>query len=144
MKEYSHLRNRCWLLAAALCLSVNLACTSSKVSTSSGTKTMTEGRGSMLTAEEIERSPGTDIWDLLAARVPGVENEGGHLRIRGVHSIMGSNEPLYVLDGMEVRSQPTLNRNDVEYIKVLKGSDTSFYGVRGANGVILIKTKIQN
>ncbi|HET6569164.1 MAG TPA: TonB-dependent receptor plug domain-containing protein [Rhodothermales bacterium] len=144
MKGHAFARRTCLLLGTVLCLSVNLDCTSSKLATSKNSDAVTQGHGSTLTAEEIARSPGTNIWDLLAARVPGVVNQGGHISIRGVHSIMGSNDPLYVLDGMEVTSQPILNRNDVEYIKVLKGSDTSFYGVRGANGVIVIKTKIRN
>jgi TonB-dependent SusC/RagA subfamily outer membrane receptor len=88
----------------------------------------------------------------LAAKVPGViiqRNSDGTLsiRIRGATSIMGSNEPLYIVDGTEVLPGPNgglagLNPSDIASIEVLKDAgSTAFYGLRGSNGVILIKTK---
>jgi len=80
------------------------------------------------------------------------------IRIRGNNSILGGNEPLYVIDGFPIYSnnslysnggvaqQPnalsTLNTNDIASIEVLKdAASTAIYGSRGANGVILITTK---
>ncbi len=78
------------------------------------------------------------------------------IRIRGISSITGTLEPLYVIDGVPVISPSnigavtgpdtnpleSLNPSDVESIEVLKdASATAIYGTRGANGVILITTK---
>jgi TonB-dependent SusC/RagA subfamily outer membrane receptor len=89
--------------------------------------------------------------ELLAGRFPGVQvfRVGGGIavRIRGGSSIMGDNQPLYVIDGMTIDAGPDgalvgVNPNDIEKIEVLKDiSSISLYGSRGANGVILITTK---
>lgn len=65
------------------------------------------------------------------------------VRIRGSNSIMGTNEPLYVVDGFALASTPnSINPSDIRSIEVLKdASSTAIYGSRGANGVILITTK---
>lgn len=72
---------------------------------------------------------------------PGEEALGGlSLSIRGVAS-MGNNTPLYIVDGVE-RSFSNIDPNEIESISVLKdASATAVYGVRGANGVIIINTK---
>jgi TonB-dependent SusC/RagA subfamily outer membrane receptor len=108
--------------------------------------------GTVVTAEDIDRSPTDPVEKSLAARVPGVviarTPDGGiSVRIRGQNSINGSNAPLYVVDGLPIEAGPSgsltgINPNDIESIEVLKdAASTAFYGVRGANGVILIKTK---
>ena len=89
--------------------------------------------------------------ELLAGRFPGVEvyrAPGGiAIRIRGASSVYGSSEPLYVVDGMPIEPGPGgalvgINPADIEKIEVLKDAgSTAQWGVRGANGVILIKTK---
>jgi TonB-dependent SusC/RagA subfamily outer membrane receptor len=88
--------------------------------------------------------------ELFTGRVPGVQvyqMPGGlSVRIRGQTSIYGNNEPLYVVDGMPLEPSPNgllaLNPSDIAKIQVLKDiSSTAIYGVRGANGVILITTK---
>jgi TonB-linked SusC/RagA family outer membrane protein len=65
------------------------------------------------------------------------------VRIRGANSILGNNEPLYVVDGFALASDPNaINPNDIQSIEVLKdASATAIYGSRGANGVVLITTK---
>lgn len=76
-------------------------------------------------------------------RVPG----GIAVRIRGASSLTGSNEPLYVVDGMEMVAGPGgaltgINPADITSIEVLKDiGSISAYGVRGANGVVLISTR---
>jgi TonB-linked SusC/RagA family outer membrane protein len=65
------------------------------------------------------------------------------IRIRGVATVNGSADPLYVVDGIQVGSDANfVNPSDVESIEVLKdASATAIYGARGANGVILVTTK---
>ena len=108
--------------------------------------------GTTVTAEDIQRNPGEPIEKHLMGRFPGVlvarSPDGGiSVRIRGTTSFYGSNEPLYVLDGVPIQAGPGgslagINPYDIESIQVLKDpADTAIYGVRGANGVIVIKTK---
>jgi TonB-dependent SusC/RagA subfamily outer membrane receptor len=96
--------------------------------------------------------PITRLEDLLRGKVAGVDvipGPGGGVQviIRGRSSLLGSNQPLYVIDGIAARmtpggGTPILNPADIESIEVLKdASATAIYGSRGANGVILITTK---
>ena len=70
------------------------------------------------------------------------------VRIRGTNSMQSSNEPLYIVDGTPVQPGPNgglsgIAPNDIASIQVLKdAAATTMYGVRGANGVIIIKTKV--
>jgi TonB-dependent SusC/RagA subfamily outer membrane receptor len=97
----------------------------------------------------------TRIEDLIEGRAPGVRvirNQDGSIRlqIRGVSSPTGHNDPLVVIDGnptTELRpggALAALNPSDVVSIDVLKdAASTAFYGMRGANGVIVITTRLQ-
>lgn len=106
---------------------------------------------STVTAEDIERTPGRPVEEVLQGRFPGVEvfrTAGGiAVRIRGRTSILNSTEPLYVIDGIPIQAGPGgsltgINPLDIESIEVLKdAASTAMYGIRGANGVIIIKTK---
>lgn len=104
------------------------------------------------TAEELSNVKATRVEQLLEGRFPGVHvirtpGGGFSIRIRGVNSVLGDTEPLYVVDGIAVNVEPGrgldwLNPADIARIDVLKDvAETSIYGVRGANGVILITTK---
>jgi TonB-dependent SusC/RagA subfamily outer membrane receptor len=106
----------------------------------------------MVTAEDIERNPSEPIEKLLQAKVPGLlvtRSPSGRLvlQIRGTSSFQSSNAPLYVIDDVPVEpgpggALPDINPYDIESIKVLKDpSETGIYGMRGANGVIVITTK---
>ncbi len=108
------------------------------------------GSAAIYKGEDLHRGhPGT-LADMLA-RIPGVRVvdmiEGGmSVRIRGSSSFVGSEEPLFVIDGLPIQSTDgaldTVNPSNIESISVLKDADaTAIYGSRGANGVILIKTK---
>ena len=74
-------------------------------------------------------------------------NGGIAVRIRGAVSFSGDTEPLYVVDGQTIEAGPGgalmgINPGDIEKIEVLKDiGSTSMYGSRGANGVIVIRTK---
>lgn len=83
-------------------------------------------------------------------RLPGVQVTGPSnnptVTIRGISSFTSNIEPLYVIDGQSVGSDyisvnRMINVRDIDYVRVLKGSDASIYGVRGGNGVIEIITK---
>jgi TonB-dependent SusC/RagA subfamily outer membrane receptor len=110
------------------------------------------GSTSSLNEESIQEMQVGRVEQLLEGRVPGLDvirTGGGYaLRIRGVGSILGSNEPLVIIDGMSVQSFGAgaglgwINPRDIERIDVLKdASSTAIYGSRGANGVIVITTK---
>ena len=100
----------------------------------------------------MEQHPYQNLIDLLqGANVAGLNitsssrtGEEATVNIRGERSLNFSNEPLVVMDGMPVgglgMANNIVNVNDVKTIEVQKG-DSSEWGVRGANGVILIKTK---
>jgi TonB-dependent starch-binding outer membrane protein SusC len=106
-----------------------------------------------VTAEDIQKTgPDQPIEKALAGRVAGVvvsrTPDGGiAVRIRGGTSLSGNNEPLYVVDGVAIQAGPNgaltgINPYDIESIRVLKdAAETAMYGSRGANGVIIIKTK---
>lgn len=135
----------------------------------STTKRKSTGNIFKVTSKDIEGQPVTSPLMALQGRVPGLQlslksgapNTAPVVRIRGNNSIraQGSN-PLFVIDGVVVESKPLnsmsalysnsmdplagINPENIESIEVLKDADaTSIYGSRGANGVILIKTKQQ-
>lgn len=92
----------------------------------------------------------TRIDQILQGRASGVvvtANSGApggesKIRIRGSNSALGSNDPLYVVDGYVGADYNMINPNDIESIEVLKdASSTAIYGSRGSNGVIIITTK---
>ncbi|HQU59140.1 MAG: TonB-dependent receptor plug domain-containing protein [Phaeodactylibacter sp.] len=82
-------------------------------------------------------------------RVSGDDTNGKVLVMSGAQSLRTSDEPLYVVDGVRIGQSfqslvRVLNVNDIDRVSVLKSaSETSIYGVAGANGVIVIKTKRQ-
>ena len=93
------------------------------------------GRVDMKNAETY-----TNIYDYLRGRVPGVEIVGTSIRIRGINTT-GNTDALIILDGMETSDISDLSPLDVESVEVLKDSAAAIYGMRGANGVVIIKTK---
>jgi TonB-linked SusC/RagA family outer membrane protein len=108
---------------------------------------------------KLRERPSTSLNQALSGKIAGVQvntNSGrpggkSNVRIRGFSSINSSNNPLYVVDGVQLpqgnqdqfsQSIDYINPNDVVSIEVLKdASSTAIYGARGANGVILITTK---
>ncbi|HVE77448.1 MAG TPA: SusC/RagA family TonB-linked outer membrane protein [Gemmatimonadaceae bacterium] len=132
-----------------------------------------------VSAEQIARVPAPSIENALAGKIAGAQvisnsgapGGGNQVRLRGVTSIFGSADPLYVIDGVIVSNdviQPgsnaisaarrqtsnasnqdngvnriaDLNPNDVESVEVLKGASASaIYGSKASNGVIIIRTK---
>lgn len=142
------------LPSAGLLIGVLSACAPVRKTSEAETRDTTQQRppgGTTLTAEDIERTPSQPIEMVIEGRFPGVvvyqTPAGIAVRIRGVSSFYGSNEPLYVLDGIPIQAGPNgilsgINARDIAKIEVLKDpANTSMYGMRGANGVIVITTK---
>lgn len=108
------------------------------------------GAVSKVDAEDLKSVPANNFAQQLQGRAAGVQigNEGtpgGNVmvRIRGIGSITGGNDPLYVVDGVPTQGDlNTINPNDIESIQILKDASTaSIYGSRASNGVIIITTK---
>jgi TonB-dependent starch-binding outer membrane protein SusC len=116
-----------------------------------------------VSSKDIEKTLNTTVEQAIQGRAAGVyitQNSGQpgggiSVNIRGVSSINGSTEPLYVIDGVQIPGQAVsfgsnssanplsgLNPADIEDIQVLQGpSATAIYGSRATNGVLLITTK---
>lgn len=99
------------------------------------------GSISSVNSDRFENRVYKDIYEMIIGEVPGVTIDGSRIRIRGISSINASNEPLLVVDGSPVFTISNISPYDVESINILKGSSAAIYGSRGANGVIVIKTK---
>src|SRR5512133_309350 len=82
------------------------------------------------------------IAGLDITKVSGESGSGINIDLRGNRSVWASNEPLFLVDGIEYGSTLDINASDIESIEVLKdASSTAIYGTRGANGVVIITTK---
>ncbi len=119
-------------------------------------------------AEDFASKPSTDVARALTGKAPGVNiqqtsglsGSGTNIIIRGYSSITGSNQPLFVVDGVPFNSDTNsdgnfvegatnassrfldLDPNNIESISILKGlSATTLYGSAGRSGVILVTTK---
>jgi TonB-dependent SusC/RagA subfamily outer membrane receptor len=114
---------------------------------SSRPDTPTPGR----TADRLERehfdSSATSMLELLQGQFPGVlvRQRGSDIsvQIRGPRSFSGSNEALILVDGIEVpgRTLSVLSPSEVQRVEVIRDGAAAMYGVRGANGVLLITTR---
>ncbi|WP_423735498.1 TonB-dependent receptor [Chitinophaga caseinilytica] len=102
-----------------------------------------------VTGDELKQSPASNLSNALAGRLPGLiamQNSGApgadHSRIliRG-YSTSGDNSPLILIDGVE-RTMNNIDVQEIESITVLKdASATAQYGIRGANGVVVVTTR---
>ncbi|KYP14214.1 MAG: hypothetical protein A1D16_01600 [Flavihumibacter sp. CACIAM 22H1] len=110
------------------------------------------GSVSVVSIDDIRTQPNASFDQMLQGQAPGINVKTGSgqpgrnadVVIRGKGSINGSNAPLYIMDGVEIRAGDfsTLNQNDFESVTILKdAASTAIYGSRGANGVIVITTK---
>lgn len=107
---------------------------------------------SVINLRDIGEQPANNPNQILQGRAPGVVVKqksgapGGifEVRVRGIGSLGGGSNPLYVIDGFPVGTSvgQNLNPNDIEGVTVLKdAASTAIYGARGSNGVVLITTK---
>jgi TonB-linked SusC/RagA family outer membrane protein len=100
--------------------------------------------------EALTKSASVNVSNSLAGRVSGViannrsgrpGEDGSTILIRGLNSFGQGTNPLIVVDGIPDRSLSRINSEDIETVTVLKDASAAIYGVRSANGVILITTK---
>jgi len=84
-----------------------------------------------------------NIYEAVRVKFPGVQVVNGEFMIRGPHSLNASSAALLVVDGMVVDESTfaSVQTSEIARIDMLIGSAASVYGVRGANGVILVETK---
>ena len=108
------------------------------------------GAVASVTGETLAKNPVSNVAQALQGQLPGVSvvsqdgRPGGttSIRVRGGGSITQSNDPLYIVDGVQVSDISDIPADNIESIDVLKdAASTAIYGARGANGVILITTK---
>ncbi len=148
------------------------------VVTGAGTATATEKLGNVrnnVSAEQIERSNEANVVEALAAKAPNVQVTGqsgdpgasSFIQIRGIRTIVGNSQPLFVVDGVPINNSAVstssfnphdggysgegtvvenraidLNPNDIENVEILKGAAAgAIYGARAGQGVVLITTK---
>jgi TonB-dependent starch-binding outer membrane protein SusC len=78
---------------------------------------------------------------ILIARPGSNPNADFEVRVRGISSVVGRVNPLVVVDGMPILNLQSIDPDDIESIEVLKGSETAQFGMQGASGVVLIRTK---
>ena len=107
------------------------------------------GSVAAISTKEIKQSPTSNLAVTLTGRLPGLSvlqrsGEPGHdntlLYLRGRGTVNGQN-PLVMVDGVE-RDLTSVDPSEVESISILKdASSTALFGVRGANGVVLVTTK---
>jgi TonB-linked SusC/RagA family outer membrane protein len=96
---------------------------------------------STLNPAEVLKTPG-GIENALQGNVAGVNVSGGKIRIRGTSSITGNTDPLWIIDGIIGSSTDVPNDDQIASIQILKdAASAAIYGVRGANGVIVVTTK---
>ena len=93
----------------------------------------------IITGEELRQSVNPDLESILISRVPGMMRTNGELTLRGRNSINLSSKPLILVDGAEVEDLSMVSVYDVETVTILK--EGGLYGMRGANGVISVKTR---
>ena len=109
------------------------------------------GSVAIMDSKSFKDQPVARVEDALNGRMSGVQVmssgvPGGSMkiRVRGTSSVSKSNDPLYVVDGI-VRETGLegINPEDIQSIQVLKdASSTAIYGARGANGVVMVQTKM--
>jgi len=106
------------------------------------------GAVAVVGSETIEKLNPVRVEQALQGQVSGVNitsqsgspGSSSNIRIRGV-TTNGNNNPLILVDGAVIEDLSVINPNDIESINVLKDATAGIYGVRAANGVILITTK---
>lgn len=108
------------------------------------------GTVSSISGAQLEKVPVANVAEALTGRLPGVQvttvdgQPGADvvIRVRGGGSITGNNDPIYIVDGMQVSSINDIPSSDIASIDILKdAATTAIYGARGANGVVIITTK---
>ncbi|PWS29193.1 hypothetical protein DHW03_05055 [Pedobacter yonginense] len=114
-------------------------------------KSTLTGAVAQIGAEEIMKSPTPNPTNSLIGRLPGLlavqtsgqpGADGASLKVRGVATYGVNNAAIVVVDGIERPSFSDVDPSEIETVTVLKdAASTAIYGIRGANGIIVITTK---
>jgi TonB-linked SusC/RagA family outer membrane protein len=108
------------------------------------------GSVASVSGDKLAANPVANVAQALQGALPGVSvtsqdgrpGAGMSIRVRGGGSITQSNDPLFIVDGVQVSGIDDIPADNIESIDVLKdAASTAIYGARGANGVILVTTK---
>src|SRR5260370_4493674 len=166
------------LIAQDFSLATNPLQLGEVVVTGAGTAQTAEKLGNVrnaVSAEQIEKSNEQNVVEALAGKAPNVQVTGqsgdpgasSFIQIRGIRTIVGNSQPLFVVDGVPIDNSATstssfnphdigysgegtvvsnraidLNPNDIENVEILKGAAAgAIYGARAGQGVVLITTK---
>lgn len=108
------------------------------------TKASLTGAISSVKAEDLISTKSGDVTNMLAGKMSGVrivQRTGEPGDFASSIQIRGFGTPLIIIDGVPRDNMPKLNPNEIESMSVLKDASASIYGVRAANGVVLITTK---
>lgn len=92
-----------------------------------------------ISGERMIRAGFTDVQSAVLAMSTGVQLINGEIVIRGAGSVNSANAALIICDDIPVQSLNSINIHDVASVEVQKGSN--MYGLRGGNGVIIVRTK---
>lgn len=114
-------------------------------------KASVTGAIASVTTKDLVQTPQANISNMLVGKMPGLiamqrsgapGEDNSTLLIRGVSTFSDNTAPLVMIDGVERPNYNGLDPNEIESVSILKdASATAIYGVRGANGVILITTR---
>jgi TonB-linked SusC/RagA family outer membrane protein len=107
------------------------------------------GSVATVSAVDVKRAPVATLGEAIQGRLPGVSvsssgspGQASVINIRGLGTLGGNSQPLYVVDGLWTDNLRDFNPQDAESVQVLKdAASLAPYGSRGANGVIIITTK---
>ncbi len=118
------------------------------------------GSVTSVSGDDLTQSQATSVDQMLQGKAAGIQintnsgaaGGGASVQVRGINSLNGTNEPIYVIDGTiiqasagdDVYSNPLadINPNDIENIEILKdASATAIYGSQAANGVVIVTMK---
>ena len=107
------------------------------------------GSVAQIKAQDIIKTPAQSAIQAIQGRAAGVNivtnDEPGanpSIRIRGLGTVLGGRDPLYIIDGLEASSLNGLSPNEIETIDILKdASSLAIYGQKGSNGVVVVSTK---
>ena len=108
------------------------------------------GSVASIKSDDLKNVATSNAMQAMQAKIPGMDlqqssgesGSGVSINLRGARSMLASNNPLILVDGVAYGSTLDINPSDIESMEVLKdASSTAIYGTRGANGVIIITTK---
>jgi len=107
------------------------------------------GAISKVDGKDMKMSPAPNLSSSLGGKIPGIVTvnysgqpgeDGSKILIRGLGTL-GNNNPLIIVDGIDVGTIDRLDPNDIESLSVLKDASAAIYGSKAANGVIIVTTK---